>query len=144
MEQDKDLLAVRKAHAQLRHDIGECLVDVAASSLQGAVSGTSRLWADLFNAYTLWICRHTQESSDSLVCSAPFRCFSSFIYLIHDSTEYVDENIEFVLEDLDIYSINLLPGQVFVRNITDFEDCHAHREEIDDESTTVGALKHVP
>ena len=50
-EQDKDLQAVRKAHAQLGRDIEECLVDVAASSLQGAVSGTSWLWADLFNVY---------------------------------------------------------------------------------------------
>jgi len=51
MEQDKDLQAVRKAHAQLGRDIEESLVDVAAVSLQGAVSGTSWLWTDLFNVY---------------------------------------------------------------------------------------------
>jgi hypothetical protein len=51
MEQDKDLQAVRKAHAQFGRDIEECLVDVAAVSLQGAVSGTSWLWTDLFNVY---------------------------------------------------------------------------------------------
>ncbi len=51
IEQDKDLQVVRKAHAQLGSDIEECLVDVAAVSLQGAVSGTSWLWADLFNVY---------------------------------------------------------------------------------------------
>jgi hypothetical protein len=51
MEQDKDLQAVRKAHAQLGRDIEETLVDVAAVSLQGAISGASWLYADLFNVY---------------------------------------------------------------------------------------------
>jgi hypothetical protein len=51
MEQDKDLQAVRQAHAQLGRDIEDTLVDVAAVGLQAAVSGTSWLWADLFNVY---------------------------------------------------------------------------------------------
>ena len=51
MEQDKYLQAVRKAHAQLGRDIEECLVDVAAVSLQSAVSSTSWLWTDFFNVY---------------------------------------------------------------------------------------------
>ena len=51
MERDKGLQAVRKAHAQLGRDIEETLVDVAAVSLQGAIGGTSWLWADLFNVY---------------------------------------------------------------------------------------------
>jgi len=51
MGQDKDLQAVRQAHAQLGRDIEEILVDVAAVGLQAAVSGTSWFWADLFNVY---------------------------------------------------------------------------------------------
>jgi len=51
MEQDKDLQAVRQAHAQLGRDIEDTLVDVAAVGLQAAVSGTSWFWADLFNVY---------------------------------------------------------------------------------------------
>jgi len=51
MEQDKDLQAVRQAHAQLGRDIEDTLVDVAAVGLQAAVSGTSWIWADLFNVY---------------------------------------------------------------------------------------------
>jgi hypothetical protein len=39
----------------------------------------------------------------------------------HGSTEYVDDKMEFVLEDLDISSMGLLPGHVFIRNITDVE-----------------------
>ena len=51
MEQDKDLQAVRKAHAQLGRDIEETLIDVAAVGLQSAISGTSWLYKDLFNVY---------------------------------------------------------------------------------------------
>jgi len=55
------------------------------------------------------------------------------------STEYVDEKIEFVLEDLDISSINLLPGQVFIRNITDNEITAPTEGK---STTAVGALMH--
>lgn len=51
MEQDKDLQAVRKAHAQLGRDVEEILVDVAAVGLQAAINGTSWLWTDLFSVY---------------------------------------------------------------------------------------------
>ena len=37
------------------------------------------------------------------------------------STEYIDEKIEFMFEDLDISSIGLLAGHVFIQNITDLE-----------------------
>ena len=56
------------------------------------------------------------------------------------STEYVDEKMEFVLEDLDISSINLLPGHVFVRNITDVEIAAPSDGA---SSMAVGALTHV-
>jgi hypothetical protein len=69
----------------------------------------------------------------------PFVAFSSFIYLVHYSTEYVDEKIEFVLEDLDISSINVLPGHVLVRNITDFEIAAPTEGK---STTTVGTLTH--
>lgn len=51
MEHDKELQAIRKAHAQLGRDIEETLFDVAGHGLQTAVSGISWLWADLFNVY---------------------------------------------------------------------------------------------
>ena len=36
-------------------------------------------------------------------------------------TEYKDPEIEFVLENLDISSFNLLPSHVYIRNITDVD-----------------------
>jgi hypothetical protein len=85
------------------------------------------------------VCRHTQEPSDSPVCFVSFHCLLIIHYLVRHSTEYVDEKIEFVLEDLDISSINLFPGQVFVRNITDVEIAAPKEGK---STTTVGALTH--
>jgi hypothetical protein len=51
VEQDKDLQAVRQAHAKLGRDIEDTFVDVAAVGLQATVSGTSWFWVDLFNVY---------------------------------------------------------------------------------------------
>jgi len=74
MEQDKDLQAVRKAHAQLGRDIEECLADVAAVGLQGAVSGTSWLWADLFNVYLPRFVGILKSLPIPRYVSHPFRC----------------------------------------------------------------------
>jgi hypothetical protein len=54
--------------------------------------------------------------------------------------EYVDEKIEFVLEDLDISSVGLLPGHVFIRNITDVEITAPSNGK---STTAVGALTQV-
>lgn len=36
-------------------------------------------------------------------------------------TEYADNDVEFVLEDLDISTFSLLPGHAYIRNITDID-----------------------
>ncbi|KAH9054954.1 hypothetical protein EDB87DRAFT_1567871 [Lactarius vividus] len=121
MEKDEDLQAVRKAHVRLGRDLEETLVDASAAGLQSAISGASWLWTDLFNVY--------------------LPRFASYLKSIPiPRTEYVDEKLEFVLEDLDISSISLLPGHVFIRNITDVE-ISAPSEGTS--STAVGALTHV-
>ena len=86
------------------------------------------------------VCWHTQEHSDPPVCFTPFCSFSSFTYVVRYRTEYIDGKIEFVLEDLDISSIGLLPGHVFIRNITDLE-IDAPKE--GKATTAVGALTHL-
>ncbi|KAH9953742.1 hypothetical protein BC827DRAFT_1246480 [Russula dissimulans] len=118
MEQDKDLTAIRKAHSQLGHDIEETVVDIAAVGLQAAISDTSWVWTDLFNVYLPRFVR--------MLKSIPI-----------PRTEYVNEKIEFVLEDLDISSIGLLPGHVFIRNITDIEITAPNNAE---STTAVGTL----
>jgi hypothetical protein len=44
----------------------------------------------------------------------------SDLFVFH-RTEYKDSEIEFVLENLDISSLNLLPSHVYIRNITDVD-----------------------
>ncbi|KAI0291493.1 hypothetical protein B0F90DRAFT_1812128 [Multifurca ochricompacta] len=102
IEADKDLQAIRKAYAQLGRDFEETLLDAASVGVQSAISGASWLWSDLFNVYL-----------------PRFVCMLKSIPI--PRTEYVDNKMEFVLEDLDISSVGLLPGQVFIRNIADIE-----------------------
>ncbi|KAI9437980.1 hypothetical protein H4582DRAFT_1951823 [Lactarius indigo] len=71
------LQAVRKAHVRLGRDLEETLID----------AGASWLWTDLFNVYL--------PRFASLLKSIPI-----------PRTEYVDNKMEFVLEDLDISSID--------------------------------------
>lgn len=55
-------------------------------------------------------------------------------------TEYTDDDIEFVLEDLDISSFNLLPGHAYIRNITDIDITAPSAGKA---TTAVGALTRV-
>ena len=55
-------------------------------------------------------------------------------------TEYKDPEIEFVLENLDISSFNLLPSHVYIRNITDVD---IHTSATAASHTKVGTLTHV-
>lgn len=56
--------------------------------------------------------------------------------------EYKDQEIEFVLENLDISSFHILPSHVYIRNITDV-DIHTSAEPSEPSRTAVGALTHV-
>lgn len=57
-------------------------------------------------------------------------------------TEYVDREVEFVLENLDISSLNLLPGHAYMRNITDIE-ITAPGESPASTKTAFGTLTHI-
>jgi len=55
-------------------------------------------------------------------------------------TEYKDEDIEFVLENLDISSFNVLPSHVYIRSITDID---IQTSSSSDAETKFGALTHI-
>ena len=57
-------------------------------------------------------------------------------------TEYVDREVELVLENLDISSLSLLPGHAYVRNITDIE-ITAPGDNRASTKTAFGTLTHV-
>ena len=65
--------------------------------------------------------------------------FSLFTYIVRYSTEYIDEKIEFMFEDLDISSIGLLAGHVFIQNITDEIDA----PKVGKSTAAVGAFTHL-
>jgi hypothetical protein len=92
-----------------------------------------------FQRLSTAVCWHSQKPSDPPVCFTISVALASFIRCTH-STEYIDEKIEFVLEDLDISSIGLLPANVFIRNITDVEIAAPKEGE---STTAIGALTHV-
>ncbi|KAG1775598.1 hypothetical protein EV702DRAFT_1199074 [Suillus placidus] len=52
----------------------------------------------------------------------PVRCLLDVIKnILIPRTKYIDREIEFVLENLDISSLSLLPGHVYICNITDVD-----------------------
>ena len=67
--------------------------------------------------------------------------FYDFVLMITSTrTEYKDPEIEFVLENLDISSFNLLPSHVYIRNITDVDITTSAAAA---SHTKVGTLTHV-
>ncbi|KIJ60327.1 hypothetical protein HYDPIDRAFT_98881 [Hydnomerulius pinastri MD-312] len=98
---DPDLQRVRRAHAQFGQDLERGLGG-GQLGLQFALDQASWFWQDVFNVYAQRIL--------SVLKDIPI-----------PRTEYVDPEVEFVLENLDISSLNLLPGHVYIRNITDVD-----------------------
>lgn len=59
-----------------------------------------------------------------------------------DRTEYKDHDVEFVLEDVDISSFNLLPSHIYIRNITDI-DINTPASPNEESRTAIGTLTHI-
>ncbi|KAI0319731.1 hypothetical protein OF83DRAFT_1240205 [Amylostereum chailletii] len=121
MDNDPDLQAVRKAHYRLGTDLEETLVDVTALGVQSSIDNAAWLWQDLFNAYIP-------------------RFLGMLKHVPIPRTEYKDPETEFVLENLDISSLSLLPGHAYIRNITDVD---ITAPENGPATTSVGSLTHV-
>ncbi|KAG5646262.1 hypothetical protein DXG03_003858 [Asterophora parasitica] len=105
LAKDKDLQVVRKAHVQLSDDIERGLVEAgqeAETGLEALMERASWFWQDLFRVYIPRVVDFLGE-------------------LPIPRAEFKDSEIEFVLENLDISSLNLLPSHVYIRNITDVD-----------------------
>ncbi|TCD68513.1 hypothetical protein EIP91_010569 [Steccherinum ochraceum] len=98
----EDTRRIRKAQYKLGIDLEQAMVSAAGVGAQSALDSAPWLWQDLFNAYIPRLL--------SIVKDIPI-----------PRTEYRDDDVEFVLEDLDISSFNLLPGHAYIRNITDID-----------------------
>ncbi|KAH7884249.1 hypothetical protein F5I97DRAFT_2035588 [Phlebopus sp. FC_14] len=99
---DPDLQHVRRAHSKFAHDLEHGIVKGGQIGLHLAFDQASWFWQDVFNVYAQRVL--------SVLKDIPI-----------PRTEYIDSEVEFVLENLDISSLSLLPGHVYIRNITDVD-----------------------
>jgi len=120
MKNDKDLERVRKAHARF----GTEAVRTAAEAEKAGASMLDQatwFWQDGFKVY-----------------------LPKFLKMLKDvpipRTEYKDDEVEFVLENLDISSFDLLPAHTYIRNITDIDINAAPDAET---QTKFGSLTHI-
>ncbi|KAG0700157.1 hypothetical protein DFH29DRAFT_933392 [Suillus ampliporus] len=119
---DADLQRVRKAHATFARDVIQSVGTGGQMGMQFALDQASWFWQDVFNVYAPRVLR--------VIKDIPI-----------PRTEYVDNEIEFVLENLDISTLSLLPGHVYIRNITDVDITAPAGPQ--STTTAVGALTHI-
>ncbi|KAJ3577024.1 hypothetical protein NP233_g34 [Leucocoprinus birnbaumii] len=123
---DKDLQRIRTAHQRFNSDIEQGLIDAskeAETGLEAAMEQVTWFWQDLFKVY---LPRVMSKMKDVPI----------------PRIEYKDQDLEFVLENLDISSFNILPSHVYIRNITDV-DIQTSAEPSEPSRTAVGALTQV-
>ncbi|RDB22342.1 Uncharacterized protein C32A11.02c [Hypsizygus marmoreus] len=110
LARDKDLERLKTAHVLLERDIERGLVEAgseAETGLEALMERATWFWQDLFRVY---LPRVVGFLSDIPI----------------PRTEFKDSEIEFVLENLDISTLNILPSHVYIRNITDVDITTAH------------------
>ncbi|KAF5348242.1 hypothetical protein D9756_010501 [Leucocoprinus leucothites] len=123
---DKDLQRIKSAHQRFNQDVEQGLIDAskeAETGLQAAMEQVTWFWQDLFKVYLPRVMTRMKGVPIPRI-------------------EYKDEDLEFVLENLDISSFNILPSHVYIRNITDV-DIQTSAEPLEPSRTAVGALTHV-
>ncbi|TFK17334.1 hypothetical protein FA15DRAFT_761110 [Coprinopsis marcescibilis] len=126
IDRDDAIVGVRNAHKNLVADIGDGMKVVeseARSNLEAAMEQATWFWQDLFKVY---IPKALTKMRDIPI----------------PRTEYKDDQVEFVLENLDISSFNLLPSHVYIRNITDM-DITTSDSPSAPSRTAIGALTHI-
>lgn len=112
---------VRAAHEQLGKDLSEAFGTGAQLGAQAAMSQGTWVWQDFINVYL-------------------GRMFTLFKGYPIPRTEFKDAETEFVLEDLSLEKLSLLPGNLYIRNITDIDISATESGETD---TAIGAMTHV-
>ncbi|KAI1786208.1 hypothetical protein LXA43DRAFT_1111273 [Ganoderma leucocontextum] len=102
IDHDEDLCELRRARARLAEDIENMLLAAGTAGAHTFMDRAPWFWQDSFNVY---LPRIVQSIKDIPI----------------PRTEYKDNEVEFVLEDLDISQFSLLPGHAYIRNITDID-----------------------
>ncbi|KAF5320053.1 hypothetical protein D9611_010270 [Ephemerocybe angulata] len=137
IKNDKDLENIRVAQNNFTADLGKGLqaagAEVAGEAKEAAQSAQGTLEAAMEQATWFW--------QDLFKVYIP-KGISKMRDLPIPRTEYKDDEIEFVLENLDISSFNFLPSHVYIRNITDVDITTSDSPETPSR-TAVGTLTHI-
>ncbi|KAF9523026.1 hypothetical protein CPB83DRAFT_68008 [Crepidotus variabilis] len=130
LKNDEDLNKLKEAHGKLGSDIESGLVeagneaqDKAKDAMQTVIDQATWFWQDLFRVYVP-------------------KFFAKMRDVPIPRTEYKDPDIEFVIENLDISSFNILPSHVYIRNITDV-DIQTSANPAVPSKTQFGGLTHI-
>jgi len=112
--------------------------------MQAVVEQVTWFWQDLFKVYIPRV-TVSAKMQDAPVPRFVFLFFRLIILsLCLFRTEYKDDDIEFVLENLYISSFNILPSHVYIRNITVTDvDILTSSSSAPSRTTAVGTLSHV-
>ncbi|KAI6108327.1 hypothetical protein F5141DRAFT_1064509 [Pisolithus sp. B1] len=102
ISRDPDVVRVRRAHERLCKDLERVGATAGKAGIQFALEQGSWFWQDMFNVYVPRLLKAVKD-------------------IPIPRTEYVDPEVDFVLENLNISSLSLLPGHVYIRNITDVD-----------------------
>ena len=118
LKEDEDLNVAMEAKEKFAEDLKSGLRERVGGRVEEAFEEITWFWQDLFKVYLPNVLGQLKE------LPIP-RCVGSSFYIGFRSddgvcrTEYKDDDIEFVLENLDISRLNVLPSRVYIRNITD-------------------------
>ncbi|KAJ7827282.1 hypothetical protein B0H13DRAFT_2119756 [Mycena leptocephala] len=115
---DADIQRMQAAYMQLGKDVQSGLVEAGEKAV---LEQQAWFWRDLFTAY------------------AP-RMLSMLKDVPIPRTEYADNDLELILENLDISSFALNPAHIFVRNTTDLD---VQTSETSEATTNVGTFTHI-
>ncbi|KAJ7641406.1 hypothetical protein FB45DRAFT_356909 [Roridomyces roridus] len=124
LAEDEDVQSLRTAHTRLGQHIERGLVEAgqeAETGVQAVLERASWFWRDLFAVY------------------AP-RFFAMLKDVPIPRTEYADEDMELVLENLDVSTFGINPAHIFIRNITDVD---VRTSDTAQATTGVGAYTHI-
>ncbi|CAK5263337.1 unnamed protein product [Mycena citricolor] len=114
---DEDIVQLREAHAHFGNNIARSVQNSDLSVVERAIW----FWRDLFTVYT-----------------------PRLLGLLKDTpitrTEYVDEEVDFVLENLDVSTFELNPAHISLRNTTEV-DVQTSRTKAN--TTDIGTVTHI-
>ena len=98
------------------------MVEATRTGMEAVIEQATWFWQDMFKVYAPRVFAKMRNVPVPRFILLFFSFLHLFVNVLYSSrTEYMDDEIEFVLENLDISGFNILPSHVYIRNITDVD-----------------------